>query len=379
MHCFLPRGLRLGKLVNGNWEVKSIINIYKILIIVASVLFINSTSYSHHSNAPHYDKTKPLTIFGFVEEFEFVNPHAFVHIKSIRNGESVIFSCEMLPSNTLMKQGWTKNTFPTNRQVKVNAIAARRNPLGCWFESAETMDGIKIEPRGVVVEFDSGAFNYDKPVFINNVPNFKGPWKRSPLLGFRSLASPDANTPEHDPSGGSSPKPGSDILTEEGLKAGNEHNAPLDDPALQCSGASIRRVWGNPFSATDIIQTSDFIYLSHEYMDVKRIIKLTKEHDDGYQNQLYGHSIGWYEDDTLVIDTIGSGSGVLLPYPGVLHSDQLHFVEKIKLNDDGLGFTLTWLAEDPIYYKKSFSGIMHFEPSAYDVQAWDCTFEKANR
>ena len=88
------------------------------------------------------------------------------------------------------------------------------------------------------------------------------------------------------------------------------------------------------------------------------VIKLTKEHDDGYQNQLYGHSIGWYEDDTLVIDTIGSGSGVLLPYPGVLHSDQLHFVEKIKLNDDGLGFMLTWLAEDSIHYKKILDKII---------------------
>jgi ABC-type uncharacterized transport system permease subunit len=46
---------------------------------------------AHHSNAPHYDRDKPITIEGVVTEFEFVNPHAFLHIAALdENGQKVV-------------------------------------------------------------------------------------------------------------------------------------------------------------------------------------------------------------------------------------------------------------------------------------------------
>ena len=114
-------------------------------------------------------------------------------------------------------------------------------------------------------------------------------------------------------------------------------------------------------------------------MDVKRIIKLTKEHDDGYQNQLYGHSIGWYEDDTLVIDTIGFIPGVLTPHPGILHSDALHTVERLTLNREEKILELEWVAEDAEYFKSALTGASFYGPAPYGVDVYDCTPERANR
>ena len=50
--------------------------------IWAALWFGWSTASAHHSNAPHYDRERPITIEGVVEEFEFVNPHAFLHIRA---------------------------------------------------------------------------------------------------------------------------------------------------------------------------------------------------------------------------------------------------------------------------------------------------------
>ncbi|MYJ94994.1 MAG: hypothetical protein F4053_05185 [Proteobacteria bacterium] len=76
--------------------------------ICAGLLFVCSSVTAHHSNAPHYDRERPITIVGVVEEFEFVNPHAFLHIRAENEyGESVVWACEMQTANTIRRQGWT--------------------------------------------------------------------------------------------------------------------------------------------------------------------------------------------------------------------------------------------------------------------------------
>jgi hypothetical protein len=42
----------------------------------------------------------------------------------------------------------------------------------------------------------------------------------------------------------------------------------------------------------------------------------------------YGHSIGWWEGDTLVVDTIGYNESFWLDRRGLPHTDKLHTVER---------------------------------------------------
>ncbi len=59
----------------------------------------------------------------------------------------------------------------------------------------------------------------------------------------------------------------------------------------------------------------------------------------------YGESIGHWEGDTLVIDTIGFNSSSWLDEAGFFHSENMHVVERMTRN----GNTLTWQStvEDP--------------------------------
>ena len=47
----------------------------------------------------------------------------------------------------------------------------------------------------------------------------------------------------------------------------------------------------------------------------------------------YGHSIGWWEGDTLVVDTIGFNEGFWIDRRGSPHTDKLHTLERFTRTD----------------------------------------------
>ena len=79
-----------------------------------------------------------------------------------------------------------------------------------------------------------------------------------------------------------------------------------------------------------------------------------------------GHSIGHWERDTLVVDTVGFNEGTWLDYFGHPHTDLLHVIERFtRPNKNTLHFEAT--IDDPGAYTKPFT-------AAWDVQ-WDAKDE----
>src|SRR5688500_13239305 len=82
---------------------------------------------------------------------------------------------------------------------------------------------------------------------------------------------------------------------------------------------------------------------------VTRTIHMGAEHPANVQPSLHGHSIGRWEGDTLVIDTIGyeanpSGNGMNVPSgPGK------HTVERLTLTADRVRLRYEFTVEDPAY------------------------------
>jgi hypothetical protein len=93
----------------------------------------------------------------------------------------------------------------------------------------------------------------------------------------------------------------------------------------------------------------------------------------------FGHYIGWFEGETLVIDTVGYAAGVLSPHPGILHSDALHTIERLSVDAAGTTLSVAWTAEDPKFFSEPLSGEFLYKPSPYAVERFDCTVENANR
>ncbi len=108
----------------------------------------------------------------------------------------------------------------------------------------------------------------------------------------------------------------------------------------------------------ELVQFPDVVLvLFDEDHLVRRIYMDGRSHPDGALSTWMGHSIGKYEGDTLVIDTIGFNDKNWVDRDGHPHSDALHLVERIRrLNPNSLEYVVT--IDDPKAYKQPYTRTM---------------------
>jgi putative tryptophan/tyrosine transport system substrate-binding protein len=84
-----------------------------------------------------------------------------------------------------------------------------------------------------------------------------------------------------------------------------------------------------------ILQQRDEVTLLYLLYNTVRHVRLNEPHPENLMPSWQGHSVGWYEGDTLVIDTVGikvSPLSTVDPF-GTPHSKALHVVERYRLID----------------------------------------------
>tara|TARA_B100001245_G_scaffold90103_1_gene65084 strand:- start:51 stop:866 length:816 start_codon:yes stop_codon:yes gene_type:complete len=122
-------------------------------------------------------------------------------------------------------------------------------------------------------------------------------------------------------------------------EAMHEYNASNNvayDPEGFCLPPGGPRSMATPYPA-EIIQHRDRIIIIFEGGGhVWREIHMDgREHPDleTYVPSYFGHSVGHWENDTLVVDTVGYNEKTWLDFGGHMHSDQLHTIEYITRTD----------------------------------------------
>lgn len=81
-----------------------------------------------------------------------------------------------------------------------------------------------------------------------------------------------------------------------------------------------------------------------------RHVYLNVAHSKNPPKSWNGESVGHYEGDTLVVDTIGINNKAGIDRYGTPHSDQLHTVERYRVIDGGKTLRVTVRIEDPKAY-----------------------------
>ena len=100
-----------------------------------------------------------------------------------------------------------------------------------------------------------------------------------------------------------------------------------------------------------IIQTADHVMILVEMVHDARVVRLNSEHAPADVHKWLGDSIGWFEGDTLVVDTTNFRDGD----NGLGGSDQLHVVERFRRIDAG-ALSYSFTVEDPGTWTQSWSG-----------------------
>lgn len=154
------------------------------------------------------------------------------------------------------------------------------------------------------------------------------------------------------PGGGARPQPSA-----AGIAAAQGYEQPYDDPAIKCDIANIIFGWTHDQNINQIRQSGDTLTLTYGYMDFVRTVHLNMaEHPKKLPLTRGGHSIGRWEGDTLVVDTVALAPSVLIPMQGIMLSDQAHIVERFTLEAGGKSLTRAYTVEDPLYLQQPFTG-----------------------
>ena len=104
---------------------------------------------------------------------------------------------------------------------------------------------------------------------------------------------------------------------------------------------------------------TDVVMVLTSFNDVRRI-HLTDKHSADVKPSWYGESIGHYEGDTLVVDTVGIDERAWVDGFGTPHTNALHVVERFHLIEDGKVLEATIHVEDPGAFTMPWDAIQRF-------------------
>ena len=332
--------------------------------VTLAAVFVASQALAHHSFAPHFDASKPVSISGTVTEYEARNPHSYVHIAALdENGRTREYVCESHGVTQLTRNGISPATLTPGTKIRVTGSLSRHSPYMCFFDSVELADGRKLSVNGP----QGSSRTADAPRTARK--DIFGTWLLAPAPGRAT----------------SGPQPMMQFLTPAGEKAVASYDPFKDDPTFRCDPVAIRRVWGAPGTPLEIVRSGSDIVLHHEWMDVRRVIHMNmKDHPKDAKRTSLGHSIGHMEGDTLVIETANFAPGVLNQYveqpgqptKGLLHSAALTAVERIHLDAARQRLIVEVDQSDPEFFKQPFArATSEYAPSELKIEPFNCTPE----
>jgi hypothetical protein len=132
---------------------------------------------------------------------------------------------------------------------------------------------------------------------------------------------------------------------------GDDPNTVLSDPVFQCFPPGVPRIYLYNFPV-QIVQIPGQVLMLFEYDHfIRRIYTDGRPHDTQHGPLWMGDSIGMWEGDTLVVDTVSFNDKTLIDRVGRPHSTSLHLVERIRrIDHDSMEIHFT--VDDPKAYTK---------------------------
>ena len=108
------------------------------------------------------------------------------------------------------------------------------------------------------------------------------------------------------------------------------------------------------------LQTPKEIWMMWENDHQVRRVYLNQPHSANVKPSWFGDSVGHYEGDTLVVDTIGISTKTNVDNYNTPHSDKLHVVERFHTIDGGKTMQVDVKVDDPEAFTTPWSAIQTY-------------------
>jgi hypothetical protein len=280
---------------------------------------------AHHGVAPHYDDSKVVSLDGTVSEFQFINPHSFVYLRVVTNGQEAVWHCEMASRSVLERNGLTVAMFAPGKHVRIEGSQARQNPTGCALREARFDDGSVLRSSTL---FGATPSTTAVPAAQSN--SIEGIWAMKRFTVSRYIGD----------------------LTEEGERRRTAFDPVKDDPAINCDPASPVRFWVNVNEPFEIRREATQVVIDNRFMDSRRVVHLNATAAPaGTPSSTLGYSTGHFEGVALVVETTNLKAGALEPRYGVMHSENMKLTERLEVDPATHELIISWTIDDPLIFK----------------------------
>jgi hypothetical protein len=329
-------------------------------------LVIAAPALAHHGFG-RFDPTKEVTLEGTLTGIDFVNPHAYLYFDATgADGKVTPMRCEMRAATVLRRSGWSAEMFTPGKHVEVSGNPHRDDPASCYIETLK-LDEATFERYQQLTTATQGAANRPARAATGE-PNVYGDWAQEQYLIARPPEGRGGLVPKSMVAGvasgqiafadvpsagwGASPV----TFTPAGQAAADALRArpPEQNERARCEITSVLFDWVFDGPINRITKTDGAITLEYG-RGLKRTVHMNMtSHPANVAPSRAGHSIGRWEGDTLVVDTVGFTPGIIAAT--VAHSDQLHVVERFTLDSQTMALKRDYVAEDPVNFTDRYAG-----------------------
>ena len=285
--------------------------------MAAAIALLCAPAFAHHSQAM-FDTTKEILVEGTVARFDWVNPHMYIVIATKgEDGKEVLVEGEGVGITQALVDGLDRNALTPGTHVVMRA-----NP---------NRGGAGKQVRVMDITTQDGAIH---PFYAANTrtrvltpaKSLEGHWAPA-RSGFGAAMGAMARWP----------------LTPAARAA---REAMVDDGQCNLDPPPVLSV----FDELRTIELGDkevVLRFDNTGDHAERVVHLNATHPANIQPSLLGHSVGKWEGETLVIDTIGfapDSSGLALNVPA---GTKKHMVERLTLTDEKTRLRYEVTVEDP--------------------------------
>jgi hypothetical protein len=196
--------------------------------------------------------------------------------------------------------------------------------------------------------------------------NFEGVWW---LRGYEYLLGPEPGVP-------APLKPQYIELLKKRIREKNAGN-PETDTSTQCFPHGMPRLMESPYPI-EIVQTPGRVTILHEVAHEVRRFYIDQKQPANLKDTFLGHSVGHWEGDTLVVDTIGINDRSFIDDEGEAHSNKEHLTERFRKIDGGRQLEMVMTVDDPVTLEHPYSYTRYYEWRP-DVRPAEYICEENNR
>jgi hypothetical protein len=287
--------------------------------ILAAAALLSAPAYAHHAQAM-FDTSQEILIEGTVAEFDWVNPHMYLIVETKGpDGQPALVEGEGLGITQALVDGLDRDALKPGTPVVMRANPNR----GGWGKQVRILD-VTTEDGEIHAFYAANR----RTRILKPAESLEGHWapSRASLgAGFGGI--------------------GRWALTPEGQAA---RQANITDGLCFVEPIPFLAVI-DEMRTIEIGEDEVIMHFDNTGDHVIPTIHMNAEHPANVEPTYHGHSVGHWEGETLVIDTIAyepspSGGGL-----GVPSSPAKHTVERLTLTEDRLRLRYEFWMEDPMY------------------------------